>query len=501
MNTLLDISARLEQDSIAYQPKPLEPDTEPALRALVRCGLNDVGQLELRGCQWLGSDVAPLNCVTVESDGTLRLETNLPNEEFKGTDPTSWKRGMFTAEALGHGRLTIEDGQGGARLTFERTVRLSGWRWSALSITDPPALWAAPVRFREDREPITLRWNHGNMLLVVDGSPVRGWRFESPRGPVYFLPRGDIWYLAVASKGERADFDAIRCVSAAIGFVLGFPFELGVFQRVDATGPGSGLIHLGSHPLPPSADARDERQPALPFQTHASWGAEFVNAIVGLSSSSDAPIIRCINLFSASHEGYLESQFLHAWLALESLSRWALASHRVMDGGNVRLADHENWIKWVRSTKAAIAALAAPGRAESLLRRVEAAEYNSPTKVQRVFRGLGIEWTAAMEDIERVRHGVAHEGAISGGAIESKRDRERIGLVGTMFTSLLAHLAGYSGPIADRSRTCFNITDVHEPEWRMIPRVLHRLEYHGEGSRELTSATVARLRELASSAP
>src|SRR5690606_34044280 len=124
-----------------------------------------------------------------------------------------------------------------------------------------------------------------------------------------------------------------------------------------------------------------------------------------------------------------------------------------------------------------------------------------PTKVQRVFKGLGIDWTAAMADAEQVRHGVAHEGSIPSGRIEAIRDLGRIGLVGTMFTSLLAHLAGYVGPISDRSRTCFNITDTCEPTWRTLPRVLNRIEYHGRGTQEVSEANRAKLRDLVERAP
>lgn len=506
MNPLAELLKRLEDDSGTEYALPLDINAEEPLCALLRRGLNELGPLKLHNCRWAGLELPGLDEATVDSDGTLRLEAMLPNAQSTVPEPINWKRDIFTADAVGHGLLTIEDSQGGCRITPTSgdhvRVRLYGWRWSALSVARQPGLWATPVQFSGAQRFTGLRADHGNMLLAVDGDLVRGWRFASPKGPVYFVPTGDTWYLAQLSEGELADFDAIPLVNAAIGFVLGIPFELGVFQQTDASGCVSGLIQLGARPNPQAAGAAGRRQTAaIPFGTHPCWAAEFVDAIIDLGSFSDAPIVRCINLFFASQDGFLESQFLHAWMALETLSRWALDSGRVRDGGDLRLADHAKWIRWVRSNTDAIAAMAVPGKEQSLLSRVESAECDRPTKVQRVFKGLGIDWTAAMADAEQVRHGVAHEGSIPSGRIEATRDLGRIGLVGTMFTSLLAHLAGYVGPISDRSRTCFNITETCEPTWRTLPRVLNRIEYHGRGTQEVSEANRAKLRDLVERAP
>ena len=482
---------------ISDELRILEPTVEAVLRAIVRHGLPVVNDVELERARWAGVDTPEIRSATVNPDGTLCLEATPPNDAAIVSHPDRWTSDVFTSELVGHGPLVIALGASRiARFTIGNdsnvVAKLYAWCWLASPRSVQPALWAAPMRFPGTESHVLAR-RHGNMLLAVDGQFVRGWCFETPTGPAFVVERNDTWYLALRSSGSLVDFDAVPLLCSAVGFVLGTPFELGIFRHVDQAGPTAGLANPGLGRTALRRESNQSTAPAVPFNCHPCWTANFVQSIIAFAQSAcDAPITRSINLYFASLSGFLESQFLHSWLALEVLAKWAIESGLVPDGGRLRLADHQKWVEWVNSHSREIETLAAPGMARSLVDRVRGAEIDRPTRVQRAFRGLGIVWTPEMDDAEKVRHGVAHEGALSTGPIEVPRDRARIGLVNTMLSTLLAHIVGYQGPIADRAKDPYAL-DAPGPSWWRAAPLTKSLEYHGTGIEELTQDIVAAL--------
>jgi hypothetical protein len=115
---------------------------------------------------------------------------------------------------------------------------------------------------------------------------------------------------------------------------------------------------------------------------------------------------------------------------------------------------------------------------QQLVDRVRGSEVERPTPVQRVFRGEGIGWNAEMNDAENARHGVAHEGSLLGGEPRNwQRDGERVGLAHTMLAAMVAKVIGYTGPIADRARTCSAITHDDAPSWWAATELTRAITY------------------------
>lgn len=102
-----------------------------------------------------------------------------------------------------------------------------------------------------------------------------------------------------------------------------------------------------------------------------------------------------------------------------------------------------------------------------------------------------------MEDAEACRHGVTHEGAFPDvGPRDWDRDRSRVGLVRTMLTALLAKLVGYDGPLADHSRTCFDITSRDEAAWWPAAALDREVRHEGTGLDDLRARALAALARL-----
>lgn len=487
-------------NAVEAEERQLDPRLEPALVVLAHLGLpDDPAELELRNVRWGGSHAPNVSSVEVRADGSLYREAQPPARAGVVEEPEDWRPAAFEADVVGHGALVIGQGVSNwTRLSMgstgtTATAALQGWRWSAT--TDrAPTLWCARLMFVTSKPPVVLWWpNAGNMLLAVDGSLTRSWRFATDRGPAFVVRNGDDWYLAMDARGEGApDADLVHLVRSVLGFVLGEPLSLGLFRPVTADGVQPGLVHAG---LLGHRDRRATRQPpALPFDCAPTHTAAFVEALLRLSV--DAPLLRVIHLYFASLSGFVESNFLHAWVGLEALASWRLKSDRRTDGGPQRLADHKAWLRWVKTHQAEIESLAMPGLEESLVGRVRSSGDGRPTKVQRVFRGLGIQWTAEMDVAEKVRHGVVHEGAIPDDDQDWERDRARVGLVKTMLTALLANIVGYDGPISDRSKTCFDITAKIEPDWWRAEPLKRHLDYRGVGVDEIAAAAQEQLRRF-----
>jgi hypothetical protein len=157
---------------------------------------------------------------------------------------------------------------------------------------------------------------------------------------------------------------------------------------------------------------------------------------------------------------------LHAWIATETLCTWGIANKLLRDGGQLRIADHAGWMAWVKANEAQIQTFAVAGMERQLVDRVRSAENERPTSVQRVFLGEHLPWTPEMDDAQLTRHGVAHHGAMPGPRpINRDENTARVGLAKTLLTAVISKLVGYDGPMADRSKTCSNLTGDDQPPW------------------------------------
>jgi hypothetical protein len=130
-----------------------------------------------------------------------------------------------------------------------------------------------------------------------------------------------------------------------------------------------------------------------------------------------------------------------------------------------RIADHDAWVRWLRTHEDTIKGFALPSKGQSLFDRVKDSDAGRQNAVQCVFRGEGIDWTEEMEAGEKVRNSVAHVGTMPDEVRNWELDFSRVGLVRTMLAALMARLVGYSGPIADRVKTYNNPTGEELPVW------------------------------------
>ena len=66
-----------------------------------------------------------------------------------------------------------------------------------------------------------------------------------------------------------------------------------------------------------------------------------------------------------------------------------------------------------------------------------------------------------------------------------------------MMVALLAKIIGYEGPIADRSKTCFNIGEKAEPIWWSPATLQTHIIHQGQGVEEIVAQQHAALKRLA----
>lgn len=475
---------------------------EPTLVALARTGMpTQPTRLDLSSVRWGGAPTPNVDGLAVQEDGTLHLEAQPPTRDAIVSDPDRWTRDVFQAEVVDHGPLVIEQGASDInQATYgaegsTTTAVVNGWRWSATT-GDTPALWAAPLEFWTPKPPVFLWWPGGNARVVVDDHVVKFWRFGTADRQVFLMHNQERWYIAVDSSApEGPDPSHVHQVRTVLGFLFGEPINVGIFRPFGEGGVLPGLVHLG---LMEHRAHRPSRQPpALPFNCSPTWSARFVDGLLRLADAdASTPVLRVVHMYFAACSGFVESKFLHAWVATEMLARWGIEKGRFPDSGQRRLADHEAWVEWVKAHRADIEALAADGMGPRLFGRVLSSEISSPTRVQRAFEGLGLPWTPEMEDAQDSRHGVAHEGALPGDHRDWDRDRARVGLVKTMLTALLAKASGYDGPIADRSKTCFNINGEDEPDWWTAADLDAEVAYEGGGVAESRENLIAEFERL-----
>lgn len=505
---------QLRQQVVAYSEQvsveSIDDRLEPALVALARSGLPaQPSRLDLSGVQWGGCAAPDVDGVAVQEDGTLHLEAQPPTKDAIVSDPAKWTSEVFQAEVVGNGPLVVE--QGGSNIIQAThgtegstlTAVLNGWRWSATA-GEAPAMWAAPLEFWTPKPPVFLWWPGGNARVVVDDHVVKFWRFGTSDRQVFLMHNHERWYIAVDSSAPGGPEPShVHLVRSVLGFLFGEPINVGIFRPVGDGGVLPGLVHLG---LMEHRAHRPSRQPpALPFNRSPTWAARFVEGLLRLADNEpNAPVLRVIHMYFAACSGFVESKFLHAWVATEMFAKWGIETGRFPDGGQLRPADHDAWIEWVKTHRVEIEAMAVPGMGPRLFGRVVSSEINSPTRVQRAFDGLGLPWTSEMEDAQDSRHGVAHEGALPGDDRDWDRDRARVGLIKTMLTAPLARATGYEGPIADRAKTVFEINGEDEPGWWTAADLDGEVAYEGRGvaeSREKLMAEFERLEAKEEDAP
>jgi hypothetical protein len=306
------------------------------------------------------------------------------------------------------------------------------------------------------------------MRLNAGSSCVWGWRFENPDGLLFVIPTQsrDQWLIGFDSAdGSPPKVARVVHALATIGFVIGEPIGVGVFRGVSAEGIANSLAHLAV------ADARfrdaSRQPPALLCTTNPTHIVEFAERVLRfLSQRPEAPLLAALHLHAASATGFVDSRFLHAWIATETLCTWGIANKLLRDGGQLRIADHAGWMAWVKANEAQIRTFAVPGMEQQLVDRVRSAENERPTSVQRVFLGECLPWSLEMDDAQLTRHGVAHHGRMPGPRpINYDENSARVGLAKTLLTAVISKLVGYDGPIADRSKTISNLTGDDQPAW------------------------------------
>ena len=453
----------------AVTPVQVDVRLAAALRLLVKDGLPDPpAYLPLRDVAWGGEPCPSIDHVDVEDSGKLTLKASFSTVPSMVEEPANWRPDAFTAVTGRDAQLVIDHG-----VTFETgntdegTVhaRFEGWTWRVVDPDDVDIrLWAARLRFGHARAPVVLWWRRGN--LRVAGARRRAWRFGTPQGQVFLLPSEDAdrWVIAFeALDGASLDQRHVNRVLAAIGYALGEPLQVTVFRAVCETSLGGSLDHATR----PALACRSAQAPALPLQAGPTRFAQLVELVLQhLHAVPDSALLVALHMYFASVDGYLESKFLHAWIAAESLAGWAIRERKLQYGGPAPLVDKPTWHAWVNSRESEIRAQALPGMDQQLVDRVRRLERDTPSTVERVFLGEGLGWTAEHQDVYKARNQVAHEGSLIGrGTRNWDRDRERIGLAQTLLTALIARLVGYDGPISDRSKTIFSVSDHAEPAW------------------------------------
>jgi hypothetical protein len=468
---------------------PIDTQLEAALRFLAAEGLPATPvRLDVERVEWGGTACPQVNQLELTEAGELTLEAPAPSGNAIVDDPSAWNPSVFKAYVPNHGALTIE--QGIAHVTRAQfgsdgssyTARVQAFAWTVgSSASASTKLWAARIKFARPKPTQCLSFPRGNMVLALGHRSSWGYRFDTTNGLAYLIPDEDRdhWVIAIDATTSPAGpgLDHVVRLLATIGFVLGEPLTVDVFRPVADDHIQGGLVHLGIADMRP--DQLSSQPPALPFGGEPGWLASYVERTYGfIVQHPDAPLLVALHLYFASTEGFVDSQFLHAWIAAETLASWALDAKLLRDGAQLRIADHAAWMKWVKDHESDIRAHALPGMEQKLVDRVRASENDRPTPVQRVFLGEGIQWTSEMSDAELVRHGVAHEGSIPGYRQRDwKKDLARVGTAKTMLAAIIARLIGYEGPISDRSKSCFSIAVRDEPAWWQPSPLIQQIIY------------------------
>lgn len=466
------------EQTLSVDVRRIPRDAENALLVLATEGLpSQLHHLTLVDAQWGGKPCPEIKRIEIGEDGSLGLEGTLPTRDGIVREGVAWDSGIFTARVPKRGTLTINNGTSHVICEgLDTTARVEGWAWHVDD--DAATLWAAALQFSASHPPYALWPSLGN--LVLDGHPRRGWCFETPFGLAFLIRRGDGWFIVFWNGTPQAPSnDDVTKTLTTIGFVVGEELRLRVLHSIREDGAGVGLRHYQIADQFSRSTSRE--QPTLPFRVAPTWTARFVEGALRFHAQhADAPLVLGMNHYFSSFGYSVDADFLHAWIGAEAIAKWGLVSGLFTDGGPLRLADRARWKSWVDANERAIKSHAVAGMEQSLFDSVKGSEIRRPSPVQRVFRGAGLPWSAAMDDAEHVRNGVAHEGVIPGArSRDGNKDLARVGLARTLLTALLAKLIGYDGPISDRSKNASSIADWTQPDWWGAAELGRVVEYRG----------------------
>lgn len=400
-------------------------------------------------------------------------------------ESTQWRPGAVVAQA-DSGRILRIDGGISRELDHVRAgrkVRIDAGAWRLSQATGHTrahaSLWVSQLDFGIRNEPHLLEMGADNLRLRAGELRIRGWCFNTSEGTAaLFRSYSGHWYLGFPAHGADApSIDTIIQVAALLTFAIGQPFRIGCFQRF-ANALSTDVVRF------PIADNRSRnphrRAPGLPAIHGGYWLAQFIElGLAFMSREPSAPFLTAIHHSVEGFDGILDTEFLHVWIAAEALASWALRNKRLKDGGALRIADHNAWHSWVRANEAEIKAHAMPGMERKLIDRVLGSETTTPTAVQRLFIGEGISWTQDLDDLERSRNGVAHEGGMPGYLTRDwPADVNKVGLALNVLATIVAKLIGYDGPISDRSTMSLSISGDDTPAWWRAAREQEIVTYH-----------------------
>lgn len=459
--------------------------------------------LALHDVTWAGTTCPKIFQAEIVDDGRLVIEGTPPNKRAIVEDAPQWTRDVFTGTVRARGALHLD--RGASHIVHTRwsvdtgvqevTARIDAWSWQVEDASKVTTrLWVALLKFASSSTPVFLWWPNGNMRLDAAGSPVWGWRFDGPDGLLFIIPTRsrDQWLVGLDSTdGSPPSVTRVVHALAVISFVVGEPLGVGIFRGVSTQGVANSLAHLAL------ADALvrngSRRPPALLCTTNPTCVVAFVERVLHfLTQYPNSPLLAALHLHAASANGFVDSQFLHAWIATETLCTWGIANKLLRDGGQLRIADHVGWMAWVKASEAQIRTFAVAGMEQQLVDRVRSAENERPTSVQRVFLGEQIPWTLEMDDAQLTRHGVAHHGVMPGPRpINWDENMARVGLAKTLLTAAISKLVGYDGPIADRARTCSNLTGDYQPPWWPVVSAGQEIVYLARATQSAPTAADA----------
>ncbi len=463
--------------------KAIDPRVEPALKVLARDGLPSPAVLELGTLVVCGVPRPDLTRFELEEDGSLTLKIKRSALRIRDVDPSAWSPTDVAATLAGGEELILDQGAvhiSGRHFSVDGSspnltdARIDGWSWHVDAPPGTAVLWAARVRFTSPKPPIVLWWPDGNLRFRVGDDVVRGWRFQTPNGSTFLVLRDEQWFVAFESS-TPPNQAWVMSVMNAVGFVLGEPLNIGVLHAVGTSSVGIGKVR---YMLVPWASRQGCEAPAVPVQAGAAAIVAFIEGIVHFDANEpESPVPVAIHHYFESLHGAIETEFLRGWIAAEAVAKWAGKSGRLRTIAQQRIADHDAWVRWLRTHEDTIKGFAISGKGQSLFDRVKDSDAGRQNAVQCVFKGEGIDWTQEMESGEDARNSVAHEGRMPDAARDWEMDFSRVGLVRTMLSALMARLVGYSGPIADRVKTYNNITGEEQPVWWHPSAHLDEVEY------------------------
>jgi hypothetical protein len=452
---------------------PLDDDVEVLLKHLLRNedGLPRPDVLELLDARWGGHEVGSLH-LAIEPDGTLKHQGEPPSRLPLCEKPSDWTPELLVGKTK-YGPLLVEQAvctlsnfscslDGSSRME----AHLQSWKWSATS-NAVGGWWAGKLCFATGKVPYLWLMPEGNVLVAVDGQLHRLWRISiNAIRQAFFGGRGDQWFILVQSEpGRVPSTEKIRDLMMTLSFTLGEPITVHVLFQISASGDTTGIARLD---LTGSPTPSSRMPPALPFMVEAEWFVRFVErALVFMTANPGGIVHVAMHCYVWALLGTIDMKLLQNWVGTEALAGWMLKTRMVPTPPEALLVrDAEAWRKWVVDHEAEITAFTAAGSGNRLLQRVMSASAKVASKVEKVFVASGLPWTPEMDDVQNIRNAVTHAAVIAPvGERDWTRDRCRVGLMQTMLTALLAKVIGYDGPIADRSKTCFNSTGSDQPDW------------------------------------